>query len=99
MVRHLYGYSDIADCSYEKEFDFYQNIGCRKNPACIVPCSKKNNELPYYRDYSEAVLTRLYFKGFSFEELCLYARSYSHDPKCVGCAHPNVRRIVKCRSF
>ena len=99
MLRHLYGYNDIADPMFEGYFSYYVIIGCRHEAACITPSSKKNNDLPYYRDYSEACQTRIYLKGFSYQEMRDYVSSYARDQKCVGCGNSNLRRLVKCRSF
>ena len=99
MLRHLYGYNDIADSSFERYFTYYIVIGCRHNPSCITPSSKRNNDLPYYRDYSEAVQTRIYLRGFSWQTMNQYASSYARDAECVGCPTQKVRRLVKCRHF
>ena len=99
VLRHLYGYNDITETKFEQQFDYYQVIGCRTRPSCITPCSRRNNDLPYYRDYSEAIQTRLYFKNFSAAELGHYVRSFSRDDECVGCQHPSPRRLVRCRRF
>ena len=99
MLRHIYGYSDVAESVFEQYFSYYVTIGCRHQAACITPSAKKNNDLPYYRDYSEACQTRIYLKGFSYNEMRDYVSSYSRDPDCVGCSSSRLRRLVKCRQF
>lgn len=99
MLRHMYGYNDILETRYNEVFTYYQVIGCRKNPSCITPCSKKDMDLPYYRPYSESHECRLYFRGFSLKELRAYVSSFRDPDVCQRCAHAPVRRLVACRPF
>ena len=99
MLRHIFGYNDILNTDFNQHFNFYQVIGCKKNAACITPCSKKDNQLPYYRPYSESHETRLYFRGFSIQELRAYLSTFREDERCSKCAHAPVRRLVTCRQF
>ena len=99
MLRHVYGYSDILDSTYNEVFSYYQVIGCRKNAACITPSSKKDSDLPYFRPYSESHETRLYFRGFSLKELRGYVSAFREDDRCSNCVHAGVRRLVVCRPF
>ena len=99
MVRHMFGYDDIYSTAFEQEFDFYQRIGCRHRPACLTPSQKKNSEIAYYRDYSEANETRLYFKGFSLQQLRKYASTYMDQSACSICSFSTVRPIVKTRQL
>ena len=99
MLRHLYGYSDIMNTDFNSAFQFYQVIGCRNNPCCITPCSKKDEDVPYYRPYSESHETRLYFRGFSIQELRAYLSCFREDDACSKCTHASVRRLVACHRF
>lgn len=99
MVRHMFGYSDMHSTTYNEVFDYYQVIGCKKNPACITPCTRKDNPLPYYRDYSECHETRLYFKGVELSELRPYLQAFRQLVQCVGCSHPPSWRLVACPKF
>ena len=99
MLRHLFGYNDANNQLYETVFDYYQVVGCRKNSACITPCSKKDSDVPYFRDYSESHETRLYFRGFQLVELRAYVDEFRRLAECVGCSHPSFCRLVKCQNF
>ena len=99
LLHHSFGYHDAQWAKLQHEFDFYQRIGCRHQPACLTPSDKKDSTVPYYRDYSEAIETRLYFKGFSLQELRKYASSYFDQSACATCAYSTVRPIVKCNQL
>ena len=97
FLHHSYGYQDIQWTVCQKEFEYYQRIGCRHQPACLTPSDKKDSDIPYYRGYSEAIDTKLYFKGFSLSEIRKYAASYSGQSACSKCAYTDFRPVVKCR--
>ena len=97
MVRHCFGYDDCYSSMYNEKFDFYQRIGCRHRAACLTPCHKKDGPIAYYRDYSEPSETRLYFKGFSLQQLRKYASSFFDQSECSKCSLTSVRPIVKCQ--
>ena len=99
MMRHLYGYNDANNQLYNQMFDYYQVVGCRKNSACITPCTKKNSEIPYFRDYSECHESRIYFRGFQPSELRAYLEEFRRLEQCVGCGHASSWRLVKCQNF
>ena len=96
MVRHVYDYEDHQYLLFERAFQFKQLIGCRKSPACITPCDKKNSDIPYYRDYSEPQQTYLYFKGFSLDMLRQYINTFTDQSECSNCQHSRRRRLAKC---
>ena len=97
MVRHSFGYDDVYSGMYASKFDFYQRIGCRHRSACLTPCNKKDGEVPYYRDYSEVSETRLYFKGFSLQQLRKYASTFFDQSECRRCSFTTLRPVVKCQ--
>ena len=99
MLRHVYGYSDEYSELFQRNFSFYQIIGCRHQPACLTPSANKNEEVPYYRPYSEPRQTRLYFKGFSLQFLRKYAASFTSQSDCDICQHSSIRRIAPCSKF
>lgn len=91
----MFGYEDAYSTLFSSTFDFYQRIGCRHQAACLTPTSKKNGTVAYYRDYSEAVETRLYFKGFSLVQLRKYASAFVSQSECSKCSSVSIRRIAK----
>ena len=95
MLRHIYGYSDILSTSYAEKFQFYITIGDRQNPCCLTPYSRQDSDIPYFRDYSEAIETRLYFRGFSLDSLKILSRRLA-DGKSVGDSNLKFCRVVSC---
>ena len=95
----MHGYDDCLTVMYNNRFDFYQTIGCRHKPACLTPSSSKNEDVPYYRPYSEPKETRLYFKGFSLVELRKYAAGFTGQSDCDMCATSSQRQLIRCREF
>ena len=97
MVRHVYQYEDFISPAFEREFQFKQLIGCKHQSACITPYDKKDSDIPYFRDYSEANYTFLYFKGFSLQELTTYVSTFDSQSDCSQCVHSRRRRLVRCQ--
>ena len=99
MLRHQFDYENHYGNAFEKAFQFKQLIGCKHQSACITPCPKKDSDIPYFRDYSEAHYTYLYFKGFSLAELTAYVSTYSSQSDCSICIQSRRRRLVACGQF
>ena len=99
MLRHLHGYEDETNELFNRYFNFYQLIGCRHNPSCLTPSRNQNETIAYYRDYSEPKETRLYFRGFSLEQLRKYVATYSSQSDCDICTGSSIRRLVRCSRF
>lgn len=99
MLRHMHGYDDENSRLFNDTFDFYQIIGCRHLPACLTPSPNKNEDIPYYRNYSEPKQTRLYFRGFNLRDLRRYAATFTSQSDCDTCHHSSIRRIAICPKF